>query len=230
MQMIIIAPTCGEDLNFIRIRFMSKIKVIVAILFLLSCGFNENDNNNKFSYNCNYSKNKNNTLVIQPIGNFPTSRTAILALKLKEIYPGRIVVSDPINPPKSCLNYNKKRYRADSLIRYFRRRTDPDFTTVGITNLSISSTKAKNSDYGIFGLSFCPGNACVISSFRIKGTNKYEKFYKVVLHEIAHTEGLQHCVKKNCFMRDAEGKDHLNEETEFCKNCKLFLTRKGWNL
>jgi archaemetzincin len=230
MQMIIIAPTCGEDLNFIRIRFMSKIKVIVAILFLLSCGFNENDNNNKFSYNCNYSKNKNNTLVIQPIGNFPRSRTAILALKLKEIYPGRIRVSDPINPPKSCLNYNKKRYRADSLIRYFRRRTDPGFTTVGITNLDISSTKAKNSDFGIMGLGFCPGNACVISSFRIKGRNKYEKFYKVVLHEIAHTEGLQHCVKKNCFMRDAKGKDHLNEEIEFCKSCRSMLIKKGWKL
>ena len=57
------------------------------------------------------------TALINDLNNIQVSE------KLKEIYPGRIRVSDPINPPKSCLNYNKKRYRADSLIRYFRRRS-----------------------------------------------------------------------------------------------------------
>jgi archaemetzincin len=31
-------------------------------------------------------------------------------------------------------------------------------------------------------------------------------------------------------MRDAEGKNPTNEETEFCKRCKKKLINKGWLL
>lgn len=52
--------------------------------------------------------------------------------------------------------------------------------------------------------------------------------YKVLVHEIGHTEGLDHCPEKTCLMRDAEGGNPLDEETDFCERCKAHLQRKGW--
>ena len=77
------------------------------------------------------------------------------------------------------------------------------------------------------GLGYCPGKACVVSDYRIKNKTNY---FKVVLHELGHTMGLGHCVVKSCFMRDAEGHDTTDEETEFCTNCKNYLKNKGWEL
>lgn len=228
--MVSIATRSNKYIIYTRIRLAFRIIFMMAIIILLSWGCEQHVDNNEFSKKHNHIAHNNTSLLIQPIGNFPPSSINLVASKLKAIYPGRIIVSEPINPPKSCLSSTKKRYSADSLISYLRTRSAKRCTTVGITNLDISSKKGKNSDYGIFGLSFCPGKACVISSFRIKGKNKIEKLYKVILHEIGHTQGLNHCPLNNCFMRDAKGKDHLNEETDFCKNCKLFFTRKGWNL
>jgi archaemetzincin len=78
------------------------------------------------------------------------------------------------------------------------------------------------------GLGFEPGNACVISTFRLSKTNFAAQFYKVALHELGHTQGLPHCPNKTCLMRDAEGSNHLDEETGFCPSCKAYLKSKGW--
>lgn len=80
------------------------------------------------------------------------------------------------------------------------------------------------------GLGCRPGKSCVVSDFRMAVKNRNQQFYKVVLHELGHTEGLPHCKTKTCLMRDAEGGNHLDQEKDFCKNCKDFLINKDWNL
>jgi archaemetzincin len=55
-----------------------------------------------------------------------------------------------------------------------------------------------------------------------------EKLFKVAIHELGHTQGLKHCPVNDCLMRDAEGKDHLDEEKDFCKKCKAVLINAGW--
>jgi len=50
------------------------------------------------------------------------------------------------------------------------------------------------------------------------------------LHEPGHTAGFPHCAVKACLMRDAEGRNPLDEEKDFCDNCKSFLKAKGWQL
>ena len=80
------------------------------------------------------------------------------------------------------------------------------------------------------GLGFCPGKSCIVSTFRLRGKNREEKLFKLALHELGHTQGLKHCPTKNCFMRDAKGKDHWNELNGFCKRCKITLKMAGWLL
>ena len=99
-----------------------------------------------------------------------------------------------------------------------------------MTSKDISTTKDKIKDWGIMGLGFCPGNSCIASTFRLNKSEIYTQFFKVAIHELGHTQGLQHCIVKTCFMRDAEGKNHTNEEKEFCSDCKEILINAGWDL
>ena len=80
------------------------------------------------------------------------------------------------------------------------------------------------------GLGFEPGNACVVSTYRLSRNNLLNQLDKLTLHELGHTQGLPHCNKKECFMRDAEGGNYFDEETSFCQSCKSFLKSKGWQL
>lgn len=165
----------------------------------------------------------NTVIVFQPFSGFSPRSLAYLEKKLHKNF-STIVINTPIDLPHQALNSSHKRHRADSLIRFLHKKGRPNEIVIGLTKNDISMTKKGISDdYGVFGYGYCPGNACVVSTFRIKGSNKLEKLYKLTIHEIGHNLGLPHCAEKNCFMRDAKGKDHFNELTDFCQKCRKKL-------
>ncbi|MFB9845298.1 hypothetical protein [Mucilaginibacter ginsenosidivorans] len=115
-------------------------------------------------------------------------------------------------------------------MNYLSRPGVADTVVIGLTDKDISTRKGSINDWGIMGLGFQPGNACVISTFRLSKERRMDQFYKLALHELGHTQGLPHCNKRTCLMRDAEGGNHLDEETGFCESCRSFLKSKGWLL
>lgn len=145
---------------------------------------------------------------------------------MKQVLPEVVLLSKE-EMPLSSWYAPRKRYRADTLIHWLSGRAKENETLVGITMNDISTTKGDVFDYGVMGLGFCPGNACVASNYRLK--NKKD-FIKVVVHELGHTTGLPHCPDKTCYMRDAEGGDHTDKEKGFCENCKEYLVTKGWKI
>ena len=134
----------------------------------------------------------------------------------------------PILLPSLAFYPKRNRYRADSLIHFLDRMTLDGQITIGLTSKDISTTKGDIPDWGVMGLGFCPGKACVVSAFRLSKGQMHEQLFKVALHELGHTEGLPHCPVRTCFMRDAEGRNPINEEKEFCPKCKAMLILKGW--
>ena len=166
---------------------------------------------------------------IVPYNDVPSVLTYYTYNELKKIYSNiRILPSIPL--PNSALNYSGKRYRADSLIRQLWAQTPPGHVSIGITTKDISYTKGKIADWGVFGLSYIKRGACVASTFRIKGKDIKGQFFKVAIHELGHTQDLEHCNDKTCFMRDAQGKNHMNEEKAFCPKCRKVLMTAGWSL
>ena len=151
-----------------------------------------------------------------------------VATELRKVY-NHIQLLDPIELPKSAFYSDRNRYRADSLIQYLSKNTPNRHVTIGLTAKDISTTKNGIPDWGIMGLGFCPGVACIASSFRLSKNEKLMQLFKVSIHELGHTQGLPHCSVKYCFMRDAEGRNPTNEEKGFCQTCKSFLIQKGWN-
>jgi archaemetzincin len=132
--------------------------------------------------------------------------------------------------PSTAFYPARNRYHADSIIKYLDRFNSADTVIIGLTNKDISTIKENMQDWGIMGLGDEPGNACVVSTFRLSKTKTPAQFYKLALHELGHTQGLAHCQNKFCFMRDSEGGNHLDEEVGFCPTCKSFIKSKGWLL
>ncbi len=92
----------------------------------------------------------------------------------------------------------------------------PSTGTIFQSGSIIHNTK----NYGIMGLSYCPGNVCVVSDHRIKTKSMV---WKLMLHEFCHAfYGAKHCPNDDpkCFMKDAKGKGNVEVQNWLCDSCK----------
>jgi archaemetzincin len=199
-------------------QFIKLLLLIIAsvIILLLTASYRNADKGNL-------------TLVVQPFNDLPDQQLQYVVKKLRAIIPG-IRVTPRKALPSHAYYKPRNRYRADTLINWLRIHTGENEVTIGLTSKDISTTKGKVADFGIMGLGYRPGKSCVASSFRLTKSNKNEELFKVSIHELGHTQGLDHCPVKTCFMRDAEGSNPTGEEKEFCADCKRVLVSKGWKL
>jgi len=196
---------------------MKTLLLLLSVLFFICCGPKEKT-----------TPEATIIIVLQPLADFPKAYTLEVEKNLRKIYTP-VKVSKNLPFPEGSWNHNKSRRRADALIAYLTNLAGNNELIIGLTNKDISTTKNGINDWGVFGLGYCPGQSCIASTYRLKG-NTTEKLFKVAIHELGHTQGLRHCPRKNCFMRDAKGKDVLQEETEFCQPCQLVLQNHHWNV
>lgn len=180
-------------------------------------------------YACNTTPKGSRVVVVQPLGQFSEKEAKRIVAQIRSL-GAEAVLKNNRSIPESFYYTPRNRYRADSLIRFLKTQIGKDSIIVGILNEDISTTKDGVVDWGVMGLGYRPGNSCVVSSFRINKKKRAEQLYKVVLHELGHTEGLDHCPEVTCLMRDAEGGNPLDEEKDFCGQCKAQLKQKGWGL
>ncbi len=166
-------------------------------------------------------------ILLQPFRDMENDDVKFISEKIKTIYPN-IKILNAIDFPENAYYKTRNRYRADSTIAFLKSKTPKNSVTLGLTSKDISATKGKIYDFGIMGLGYRPGKACIASSFRLSEKNKKDQFYKIAIHELGHTQGLEHCPNKTCFMRDAEGGNPTDEETDFCEKCKKTLIKKHW--
>lgn len=205
-------------------HFLLKCNTLIIFCFILfSCGDVDNAHD-AFSNNTKSIP----VIILQPFQGLSKEYTQYLYTEISKVFP-KVLINNPIEIPKSTYYPERKRYRADKLIFYLKNRTEKGFITIGLTHQDISHTKGKIKDYGIMGLGYMPGNACLISHFRLTNQNRLKQFLKLAIHELGHTQGLPHCPNLNCYMRDAKGKNHFDEESNFCETCKSTLSSKGWN-
>ena len=218
----------------IKIRILILVITIAIVLFLIYC---HNDLSKKeisiTKIKKTSTKEKKSeyflTIDIIPFEGISNGIVNNIYGGLKLICPN-VILLNPIEYPNNAYFKPRNRYKADSLIDFLSSITPKQHIAIGLTNKDISTTKGGISDWGVMGLGFMPGNACVASTFRLDNNNIMDQFFKIVIHELGHTQGLDHCENIHCYMRDAEGKNHTNQETEFCLKCKRVLIKKGWNI
>ncbi len=205
----------------------STIKILLFACGLTALtGCKENKDSDPDTKTPKKKKESAKVIFIQPFTDIPAQPVNYILEKIKTYWPDTKLLS-PVDLPASAYYKPRNRYRADSLIDWLRRRVSNNQYILGLTSKDISTTKPPNPDSGIFGLGFLDGPACVASSFRLK-RNTNEQLFKTVIHELGHNFGLEHCPEKTCYMRDAEGKNPLDEEIEFCPDCRNTLSALGW--
>ena len=142
---------------------------------------------------------------------------------LLTIYLTEIEVPPKKDIPAFCPYKPSNRYWTGKILGFLKQQNqESDFVTIGLTHRDISTSIHGNYNYGIMGLSFRPGNACVVSTFRLK---RKDDLWKVTTHEFLHSRGLPHCKKNDpkCLMQDAHGKNTFSMKNGLCQDCQNSL-------
>ena len=164
---------------------------------------------------------------LQPFGDFTQKEANQLKEELEKhlvpIYLSEIEVLPKKDIPASCLYKPRNRYWAGKILGFLKQQNqESDFVTIGLTHRDISTSIHGQYNYGIMGLSFRPGDACVVSTFRLK---RKDDLWKVTTHEFLHSRGLPHCKKDDlkCLMQDAHGKNTFYMKKRLCQDCQNSL-------
>ena len=163
---------------------------------------------------------------IQTLGSVNQSYVNEVKKTLESFYGVKAIIKSGLELSDDILSPSKTRYDASKILHKYNSNE----LLLILTEKDITHKKDKNPEWGIFGLGFCPGKTCVISTFRLsKNANQdkmIERLSKVAVHEIGHNMGLDHCINNDkCLMNDAGGtiKQVDNERIWFCDRCKNLL-------
>ena len=160
---------------------------------------------------------------------FDTSILNVIQPSIEKFYHCKVSYLASIPLPEYAYYAPRQRYRADSLLSFLKEFKKGNNLILGLTEKDISTSKNGFRDWGVFGLGYCPGAACVISTYRLNRHSNMKDFNQrllnVCLHEIGHNLGLPHCTIDTCLMKDAKGKIESIEgaNKQLCPDCKLKL-------
>lgn len=169
-------------------------------------------------------------VAIQPLGNVRAREVATVKAGMEALLAVTVVVLPEMPLPKSAWYAPRDRYKADALLDVLAEGKPPTCDrVVGLTARDISVTNDAGNDWGIFGLALLGGDACVVSTYRLRAGKAsdalfFARLVKVVNHELGHTFGLDHCSTKGCLMQSAEGKI-ATVDAESGKPCAVCATR-----
>ena len=161
---------------------------------------------------------------------FSVAKAQSLAASLRAYYPAVEVKSAPIALPVEHYNKPRNRYSATGLLKDLLRYRKDD-VALGLTDEVVFIANEMSPTYGIFGASPVGMYVAVISSTRPSGKpHSSDHLTKLMLHELGHAFGLQHCGNQHCFMVDAEHGNKFSQTPSFCGQCRKFLNANGWTV
>jgi archaemetzincin len=206
--------------------------LLPLLMMLLSCGGKAKDAAAEKSNNDHKHEQKKEqkppAIRILPLGMTRHGQPERVEQQLKEVFQD-VAILPARDMPKHARSKYRPRWRADTLLTWMKQQVPKGEVWIAVTIEDISHTEGSNPDYGIMGLGYRPGKACIVSDARLH-INREKGFPKIVLHELGHTSGLDHCPDKSCTMQDAEGKNVTHHMQGFCKSCLSGLKAKGWKI
>ena len=211
---------------------MDKVACLLTIcmsLLALSCV----DDHKVDSRTMQVTEEKNEQLMpirIYRYNDFSITKAQFLKQELQRVYPSVELSDNPIKLPEKYYYAPRDRYSGRGLLKDLSQNKHGT-VVLGLTNEVIYEPNEKSPTFGIFGIGSVGGHVAVISS-TLPSRKKHsdEHLVKLMMHELGHSFGLNHCKDAHCFMVDAEHGNKFSKTPSFCPQCKAFLNRKGWKI
>lgn len=211
---------------------MGKVTYIFFVymsLLALSCG--DGHRGNSLTEQVSVEK-KERLMPIQiyRYNDFSITKAQFLKQELQRVYPSVELSDNPIKLPEKYYYAPRDRYSGRGLLKDLSQNKHGT-VVLGLTNEVIYELNEKSPTFGIFGIGSVGGHVAVISS-TLPSRKKHsdEHLVKLMMHELGHSFGLNHCKDEHCFMVDAEHGNKFSKTPSFCPQCKAFLYRKGWEI
>jgi len=168
-------------------------------------------------------------VVVVPIGNVPLDLTSFIVDSVKQRFEFEVASEPGVEPAANAWYQPRKRWRAERLLDQLDGlEVGAAIRVIGLTEQPISTTKGKIYDWGIAGLGQLPGKSCVLTAYLFRGLKKKDRAHylrymeNLVLHELGHTLGVDHCPLDRCIMADAKGnalRAARASINEYCPRC-----------
>jgi archaemetzincin len=174
-------------------------------------------------------------IALIPYGKFDTTLLGEAKEAIEEFYGFDVIYLESRRLPQTAYVKKRRRYQTEQILNYQSELITEDFDKVmGFTTKEITSNaKDSRSSYPVVAKSDRHGPGSVISTYRIKRYTNSKKefksrFRKIVVHELGHTLGLNHCTDDEfCMMSDYMGSgrrlDKMNNK--LCDECSKKI---GW--
>lgn len=125
---------------------------------------------------------------------------------------------------------NRRQYDGNKLLKVVESCASPEFIkAIGLFRVDLFIPILTY----VFGQAYFNGTAGIASMYRLKneqyGMKKddallFDRFRKVIIHELGHTFGLVHCLVPDCVMRSSTYVEDIDQKKHtFCQNCQRIL-------
>lgn len=169
------------------------------------------------------------TYYVRAMGPVSEKHTHFACDVIEEVFRLRCKVMPALPLPVHAYDVDRNQHDADQLIDgLFRGIPDNALGMMGLTNVDLFE---RGSGRFVFGLASVVDRVGVVSLARYRGrwwdnpanpVRFHELLYKVVVHEVGHTLGMQeHCPDSRCAMReDRTLEDLVESPTRLCHRCR----------
>lgn len=141
---------------------------------------------------------------------------------VKQIYGIKVVFKGKLNYPMKTANG----FKAEAFTRKLMSKRGRKEFAIGLTDQDIIRYRMWDFDLTftadtVLGFTDITMGACIISTARLQDSLTFNRTVNVVMHEMGHLVGLEHCEDENCLMIPY---DHLDNDT-LCDRCKWKLKK-----
>ncbi|MCF8368618.1 MAG: archaemetzincin family Zn-dependent metalloprotease [Bacteroidales bacterium] len=172
----------------------------------------------------------NKKIVLITFGHFEKTCLQNIAQDVSVDFPYPLMLKESHIDLVKFYDPNRRQYDGNKLLKVVQSSLSPEIVKgIGLFRVDLFIPILTF----VFGQAYFKGTAGIASLYRLKneqyGMKKddallFDRFRKVIIHELGHTFGLVHCLVPDCVMRSSTYVEDIDQKKHtFCRNCMTVI-------